>query len=180
MPLPFPFFRSPPASTSLSPDAQPISASSSRSTAKPTEQAKALVDEILREADLYNVLGVKRDAKSEEIRRAYIRRCRIVHPDKFPTYPAATSAFQKLSFAYETLSKPSSRRFYDLSPHSPCNPSAEYHTRGEDTFNGVLGQIWREMILEGDFEMVRALVPQTVIPEERTLLTASWDKYGAR
>lgn len=33
---------------------------------------------------------------------------------KLPHYLLATPAFQRLSFAYETLSKPSSRRMYDL------------------------------------------------------------------
>ena len=33
---------------------------------------------------------------------------------KLPFYAPSTTAFQRLSFAYETLSKPSSRRLYDL------------------------------------------------------------------
>lgn len=41
---------------------------------------------------------------------------------KLPFYAPSTSAFQRLSFAYETLSKPTSRRMYDLRGAKGYNP----------------------------------------------------------
>ncbi len=93
------------------------------STAGPSEtdtfQAKVqVIEDIIAEENLYKVLGVKRNVKNDEIRRAFLTRSRSCHPDKFPDYPNSTIAFQKLAFAYETLSKPASRQAYDFSPHT--------------------------------------------------------------
>lgn len=86
------------------------------------QSALELVDQINRHDDLYHVLGFTRcsyynrhQIQFEDIRKAYISRSRLCHPDKLPQYPPCTPAFQKLSFAYETLSKPVSRKLYDLS-----------------------------------------------------------------
>ncbi|CAG8501215.1 3005_t:CDS:2 [Ambispora leptoticha] len=97
-----------------------------------------VVDEICQETNLYNILGIERTATSEELRKAYISRSRICHPDKFPGYPKATEAFQKLSYAYETLNKPSSRRAYDVSGSSDLGNASGM---GDETLHGVLYQI---------------------------------------
>ncbi|GAA99971.1 uncharacterized protein L969DRAFT_19559 [Mixia osmundae IAM 14324] len=125
-------------------------------------EAHDLVDAINKEHDLYRVLGVAKRAKPDEFRRAYIGRSRICHPDKLPSYPPATSAFQKLSFAYETLSKPSSRRLYDISGRSEWdspdpNGRASQAGFGDETLHGVLHTMFGEF-MEGDFEMIRVLV----------------------
>ncbi|CAJ0769403.1 23857_t:CDS:2 [Entrophospora sp. SA101] len=112
------------------------------------------VDEICSETNLYLILGVERSCSSEELRRAYINRSRICHPDKFPEYPKATEAFQKLSYAYETLNKSSSRRAYDISGTSDLGSVSG---TGDDTLHGVLYQLFLEF-MDGDFEMIRSLV----------------------
>ncbi|KAI7947551.1 hypothetical protein MJO28_009459 [Puccinia striiformis f. sp. tritici] len=99
--------------------------SSSHSYSKPTDTDTCnpyeLVDQINRHHDLYLVLGLsgysfynRHQIKVHDIRKAYISRSRLCHPDKLTEYEPCTAAFQKLSLAYETLSKPSSRRIYDL------------------------------------------------------------------
>ncbi|CAO1629368.1 unnamed protein product [Parajaminaea phylloscopi] len=128
----------------------------------------AIIESILGQEDLYLVLGIKRSAKPDEVRRGFLNRSRSCHPDKFPDYPPATEAFQKVSFAYETLSKPSSRRMYDVSGRTDfaaaMNTSAEGRDGsdaaaglGDDTLNGVLYSVFCEF-MEGDFEMIRVLV----------------------
>ncbi|KAI8452319.1 hypothetical protein BY996DRAFT_6431883 [Phakopsora pachyrhizi] len=126
----------------LSQQSQPTPSSSSSPTNKqePQQQqqqtnidkafAHQLVDQIINDSDLYSILGLKclnrcfqsyspqSSIKFEDIRKAYITRSRICHPDKLPHHPNCTAAFQKLSYAYETLSKPSSRRLYDLNGHT--------------------------------------------------------------
>ncbi|GAA6050735.1 hypothetical protein JCM3770_006600 [Rhodotorula araucariae] len=120
-------------------------------------EAEDLVDELNREDELYTILGVVRRAKTEEIRRAFLARSRLIHPDKLPFYPPSTTAFQRLSYAYETLSKPSSRRLYDLGGgrgYDPGSPNATSDGLGDETLNGVLRNVVNEF-LNGDFEMIR-------------------------
>ena len=63
--------------------------------------------------DLYEVLGVGRDATAQDIQRAYRKLARTYHPDVNKD-PAAERRFQEISEAYEVLSDPESRRRYDV------------------------------------------------------------------
>ncbi|KAK4047332.1 hypothetical protein OIV83_005510 [Microbotryomycetes sp. JL201] len=127
---------------------------------KDTKDAIALVKLINETEDLYQILGVNKKAKSEEIRRAFLGRSRICHPDKLPDFAAATPAFQRLSYAYETLSKPASRRIYDLGggrSFDQATPKDGSAGLGDETLNGVLRSVFTEF-LNGDFEMIRVFV----------------------
>ncbi|KAF9921349.1 hypothetical protein FBU30_008648 [Linnemannia zychae] len=117
------------------------------------EERYKIVDDILETENLYRVLAVNRNATSEEIRRAYIAKSRVCHPDKFPEYPRATEAFQKLSLAYETLSKPSSRFVYD----STGGSSGKSMLGGDETLQSVLSQVFFEF-MDGDFEVIRNMI----------------------
>ncbi|KAF9898373.1 hypothetical protein BX616_004116 [Lobosporangium transversale] len=117
------------------------------------EERYRVVDDILETENLYRVLAVSRTATAEEIRRAYIAKSRICHPDKFPEYPRATEAFQKLSLAYETLSKPSSRFVYD----STGGSSGRTMLGSDETLQSVLSQVFFEF-MDGDFEVIRNMI----------------------
>jgi molecular chaperone DnaJ len=62
--------------------------------------------------DLYEVLGVGRDAGQEDIKRAYRKLVRELHPDVNPD-PEAEHRFKQVTAAYEVLSDPAKRRQYD-------------------------------------------------------------------
>src|SRR3954451_881687 len=63
--------------------------------------------------DYFGVLGVTRDASDTEIKRAYRKMARDLHPDVNPD-PGAKERFQEVTRAYEALTDPEKRRIVDL------------------------------------------------------------------
>ena len=64
-------------------------------------------------ADYYELLGVSRNSSPDEIKKAYRRRARELHPDANPGDASSEDQFKQLAKAYEVLSDPEQRARYD-------------------------------------------------------------------
>src|SRR5882762_970517 len=63
--------------------------------------------------DYYEVLGIKRGASDDEIKKAYRKLARKFHPDLNPGDKASEEQFKQLQEAYDVLSDAENRKLYD-------------------------------------------------------------------
>ena len=63
--------------------------------------------------DLYAILGVKRTASNDEIRRAYRKLAKDLHPDQNKNDKKSEEQFKKVSAAFAVLGNPEKRKRYD-------------------------------------------------------------------
>src|SRR5512139_2554116 len=84
--------------------------------------------------DLYERLGVKRSAGATEIRRAWQRLSRALHPALNPGDPLAAERYRDAAQAFEVLSDPKRRAAYDRGelPAVAVEPAAEGGFEGFD------------------------------------------------
>ncbi|KAF8463518.1 hypothetical protein BDZ91DRAFT_796377 [Kalaharituber pfeilii] len=134
--------------------------SESQSPAHRARYKAQLIEDILREEDLYKILGAPRDSTPAELRRAYLDRSKICHPDRLPYHESSTAAFQRLAFAFEILKSPSSRRTYDRASRGSSARRASASAQslnGDQTFRGAVEAMLHEF-MTGDFALVKSLI----------------------
>ncbi len=91
--------------------------------------------------DYYELLGVARNATEEELRRAYRRQARHLHPDANGGDAEAEARFKEVTVAYETLRDPERRRRYDLFGPEAGRGAGAGGAPG-DIFAGGLGDLF--------------------------------------
>ncbi|HAJ99158.1 MAG TPA: hypothetical protein DCM62_03960 [Bacteroidales bacterium] len=88
--------------------------------------------------DLYEVLGVQRNATVDAIRTAFREKAKLLHPDM--NHGSSTAEFQKLNEAYQILSKPAKRHLYDLRLRYGVSYRVVYRRRASETYAENLRQ----------------------------------------
>jgi DnaJ-class molecular chaperone len=119
--------------------------------------------------DPYDVLGVARDATPDQIKSAYRKLARSLHPDLNPGNKPAEDRFKKVSSAYDLLSDPVKRARYDAGeidahgaergyrgPRGAARGGTRYGESAEDIFSDLMrrrsksrGRTWNFFDQEG-------------------------------
>ena len=76
-------------------------------------KAEALIPVATQATNLYEVLGVAKNASQDEIKKAYRKLARQHHPDRNPGDESAEAKFKEVQTAYDVLSDPEKRKQYD-------------------------------------------------------------------
>ncbi len=74
------------------------------------------------QADYYEVLGVSRDARPDDLKKAFRKLAIQFHPDKNPGDASAEEKFKQVNEAYAVLSDPDKRAHYDRFGHAQAPP----------------------------------------------------------
>ena len=113
--------------------------------------------------DYYEVLGIDKNASTEDIKRAYRKKAKECHPDLHPDDKEAEARFRELNEANEVLSDPDKRARYDqFGFNDPMNGAGGYDTGGFGGFGGFgdLGDIFSQMFGGGMGGRSRANAPR--------------------
>jgi molecular chaperone DnaJ len=98
--------------------------------------------------DYYEILGVNKDASSEDIKKSYRKLAMKYHPDRNPDNPKAEELFKEAKEAYEMLSDDQKRAAYDQYGHAGVDPSMGGGAGGfgaggfGDAFGDIFGDIF--------------------------------------
>lgn len=89
--------------------------------------------------DYYSILGVRRDADEDEIKKAFRKMALLYHPDRNPGNKDAEEKFKQIAEAYGVLIDPVKRKDFDS-----LNQSSR-HKRTEQTFHYTQEEILRDL-----------------------------------
>ena len=89
--------------------------------------------------DYYDVLGVSKGASGDEIKKAYRKKAKELHPDRNKDDPNSETAFKEAGEAYDILKDPDKKAAYDRFGHAACEGGTGAGTRPGGGFGGGQG-----------------------------------------
>ncbi len=92
--------------------------------------------------DLYEVLGVARDASADDVKKAYRQLALKYHPDRNPGDKEAEKRFREAAEAYDVISDAAKRQRYDRYGHAGIEGSAFHDFRSTDDIMSAFGDIF--------------------------------------
>ncbi|KAG9341835.1 hypothetical protein JZ751_018559 [Albula glossodonta] len=112
--------------------------------------------DLFKTSNLYEVLGVAKEASDAEVRRGYYKVSLQVHPDRAPDDQKATEKFQALGRLYSVLSDEEQRAVYDEQGIVTLADIVEFETKykGSDEERQDVYQLYLQH--EGDMDSIMA------------------------
>ena len=94
--------------------------------------------------DYYSLLGVDKSASKDEIKKAFRKKAHKFHPDKNPDDKEAEEMFKKVSAAYNILSDPQERAYYDqFGVERKAHRNTSHNYNQDDAFKDLVNEMKR-------------------------------------
>ena len=101
------------------------------------------------EKDLYDILGVSKNASDDEIKKSYRKLAMKYHPDRNKDNKNAEKKFKEISAAYEVLKDPQKKSAYDQYGHDAFRNGGMGGAQGFGDFAGGFSDIFEEFFGSG-------------------------------
>lgn len=116
-----------------------------------SSEDEQVIKSIMQKSNLYDILEVDKSASQEQIKKAYQKLARKVHPDKNKS-PASTQAFTRLQKAYECLTDENRKAHYDeFGEDDESNFNPDFSFSRENIQVVVAGMLFNSIISPNHF-----------------------------